>query len=826
MSNWQSITQSSFALLASLCAVNFASGAESFEAFVNQYCIACHGPEHQESERRIDQLSRDFATGGDAHRWAELIERVNAGDMPPEGEPRPTKDEIGSFVTELYALIREGKAARMAARPSVAHYRLSRKEYENTVYDLLGVRYDPTAPGELNEDQLWHGYERIGSQLSLSVSHMDRYYRAAQTVLDRAFPAEPLTTLQARRTAAEIRYRGGEEQRQWLERLGIQRPLRCLINPGLPFRQETRHTALSPDWLRSGEKKPQSGLYRMRLQASGLRPPGGQVPHLRLGTMQDDQMSGVLNSVIELDVTAAEDSPGIYEAEVFLEMPITLHFDVVSTTGINGQRQGGRFNRAVGSSSDYIFTHTSETRLLHLNAPQMFDDQGNSLFPVVIVDWIEWEGPLQSEAERSRREGVLPPGDATDEVVERHLQRFAERAWRRAVDRDELQSYLAAFHSQRKAGKSIPEAFRAAMLGVLTSRHFIYLVEGDLQPRDHLSDWELASRLSYFLWSSMPDDDLLAAASASELSGERLEQVVDRMLTDDKINRFLDDFPRQWLQLHRLGVFSPNRNLYPSYDDWLEKSLRKEPIEFFREMFTNDLPIDDFLASHWTIANHRISDFYGIAEPKSANFERVALKSEDNRGGLLTMGAILGMTSDGTRHRPVDRGVWVSEAIFNKTPPPPPANVNPIEPIPPEGEKVTIRQRIEVHAKSDSCAACHRNIDPLGLALEQYDAIGQWRTRERIPTGRGEEPLVDASGVMPDGRAFRDVHEFKQLLLEDRDAFLRAFIEHMSTYGLRRVLTIDDADDVDLIVQEAKQNEYGVKEIIRAVVLSKLMSKR
>ncbi len=599
---------------------------------------------------------------------------------------------------------------------------------------------------------LWHGYERIGSELSLSVSHMDRYYRAAQTVLDRAFPAEPLKTHQARRTAAEIRYRGGEEQRQWLDRLGIKRPLRCLINPGLPFRQETRHTALSPDWLGRGKMKPQSGLYRMRLQASGLRPPGGQVPHLRLGTMQDDKMSGVLNSVLELDVTAPEDSPEIYEAEVFLEMPVTLHFDVVSTTGIDGRRQKGRFNRAVGSSSDYIFTHTSETRLLHLNAPQMFDDQGNALFPVVIVDWIEWEGPLQSEAERSRREGVLPPNDATDNVVAEHLQRFAERAWRRAVDPDELQGYLAAFHSQRKTGKSIPEAFRAAMLGVLTSRHFIYLVEGDLQPRDRLNDSELASRLSYFLWSSMPDDDLLAAASASELSDEGLKQQVDRLLTDHRISRFLEDFPRQWLQLHRLGVFSPNRNLYPSYDDWLEKSLREEPIEFFREMFANNLPVDDFLASDWIIANHRISDFYGIAEPKGASFERVALKSGDNRGGLLTMGAILGMTSDGTRHRPVDRGVWVSEVIFNKTPPPPPANVSPIEPIPPEGDKVTIRQRIEVHAKSASCAACHRNIDPLGLAFEQYDAIGQWRTRERITTGRGEDPLVDASGVMPDGR--------------------------------------------------------------------------
>ncbi len=451
---------------------------------------------------------------------------------------------------------------------------------------------------------------------------------------------------------------------------------------------------------------------------------------------------------------------------------------------------------------------------------------GNALFPIVIVDWIEWEGPLESDAERSRREGVLPPEDATDAVVAEHLQRFAERAWRRAVELEELQGYLAAYHAQRGAGKAVPDAFRAAMLGVLTSRHFIYLVEGDLEPRERLTHSELASRLSYFLWSSMPDGDLMTKACTGEFSGIGLEEQVDRMLADDKIERFLEDFSRQWLQLHRLGVFSPNKELYPSYDDWLERSLREEPIEFFCEMFTKNLPVDDFLDSDWTIANHRISDFYGIAEPKASGFEKVALKPEDNRGGLLTMGSILGMTSDGTRHRPVDRGVWVSEAIFNKTPPPPPANVNPIEPIPPEGEKVTIRQRIEVHATSANCAACHRNIDPLGLAFEQFDAIGQWRTRERIPTGRGEDPLVDASGVMPDGRTFRDASEFKQLLLEDRDAFLQAFIEHLSTYALRRVLTVDDQDDIDRIVQEAKKSQYGVRDIVRAVALSDLMQKR
>ena len=190
------------------------------------------------------------------------------------------------------------------------------------------------------------------------------------------------------------------------------------------------------------------------------------------------------------------------------------------------------------------------------------------------------------------------------------------------------------------------------------------------------------------------------------------------------------------------------------------------------------------------------------------------------------MGAVLGLTSDGTRHRPVHRGVWVSEAIFNKTPPPPPANVDPIEPIPPTGTKITIRQRIEAHARNASCAACHAKIDPPGLAFDQYDAVGQWRTRELVPTGVGENPVVDASGVMPDGRSFKDAMQFKKLLIEDSSHIARAFIEHLCTYALRRVLTVDDQDDITAIEAEAEKNEYRVKDIIRAVALSELMRKR
>jgi hypothetical protein len=795
------------------------------EAFLTKYCLHCHGPENQESELRIDLLSRDFRLGGEAHRWAEVIERINSGEMPPESEPQPSQDEIAEFVTQLDSLIREGRAARKAVRPPVAHYRLSRKEYQNTVYDLLGVRYDPTQPGELNEDTLWHGYERIGSELSLSPSHVERYYRAAEVVLDRAYPATPRKTRKVRKTAAELRYRrdrNGQYQREWLDRFGINRPLRYLLYPGLPRVQEELDLALTPEWLGNADT-PQSGLYRMRLQASGIRPADGQLAHLRIGRKSS---ANTIDGLIEFDVTAPEDDPEVYEFEVLLEMPTRLFFDVVATDGINPGRSGGAFTYALNLRSSYMFTHSSETRLLNPTAPQMFDEDGNGIFSMVLLDWIEWEGPLETEAERSRREGVFPPDDASLEVVAEHLQRFAQRAWRRPAKLEELEGYLSAFRAERDAGETVAEAFRVAMKGVLTSRHFIYLVEGEPDVREHLSDWELASRLSYFLWSSMPDDGLFTAAANGALTSDRLEHEVDRMLADSRINGFVEDFSRQWLQLHQLGMFPPDKGLYSEYDAWLETSLRNEPIEFFREMFDKNLSIDGFIESDWTMANARLCDFYGLPEPKSGGFQRVSLKPEDHRGGLLTMGAVLGLTSDGTRHRPVHRGVWVSEAIFNKTPPPPPANVEPIEPNPPENPKATIRQRIEAHAKNASCAACHRNIDPLGLAWEQYDAIGQWRTRERVPTGVGEDPLVDPSGVMPDGRPFTDSDHFKQLLLEDRHRFLRAFVEHLCTYALRRVLTVDDVDGIRAIVDEAKSHDYGVRDIVRAVALSDLMQKR
>ena len=636
-------------LFALLSQAAFASAKEPFEAFLQTHCAACHGPDKQKGDLRIDQLSRNFRMGKDAHVWAEVIEKINAGEMPPDEEPQPGQSEIATFVTTLDARIKEGKAARMAARPAVAHYRLSRKEYENTVYDLLGVRYDPAKPGALNEDTLWHGFERIGSQLSLSPSHVDRYYRAAETVLDRAFPAKPVEARKIRKTAADLRYGGGEEQQKALDRFGIKRPLRYLLFPGRV------QSALSSNWF--GKTGPEhSGLYKLRIQASGIRPPGGQPAHLSIGKRTSEEN---VEGIIEFDITAPEDHPQIYEFEVFLEMPTSLDFTVVATDVID-RRGGAAFRNALTSRGGYLFTHSSETLLLNPNAPQMFDDKGNGIFSTVLLDWMEWEGPLVSAEEQSRRTDLLPPEGASPDVVAERLKRFTERAWRRPVKTEELTDYLQSYHEDLEAGEKAADAFRGAMLRVLTSRHFIYLVEGEPVAREQLTDWELASRLSYFLWSSMPSDGLFAAIKDSGLKGEALRKEVDQMLTDKRINRFIDDFSRQWLQLHRVGMFPPDKKLYPTYDDWLETSMRAEPVEFFREMLRQNLPIDHFLDADWTVANARLCDFYGLPEPASDDFQQVALTPEHRRGGLLTMGAVLGLSSDGTRHRPVHRGVWLS----------------------------------------------------------------------------------------------------------------------------------------------------------------------
>ncbi len=803
---------------------------KSVQPFFQTYCLRCHNAQKQEGKFRLDTLSKDFADEATAQRWGEVVFRMNSGEMPPQKEPQPKPKELGQAVDWLSARITEGEAARMARRGPVAHYRLSREEYGHTVYDLLGVYFDVNLPGAFNEDPRWHGFDRIGSLLTLSPSHVDRYFRAAETVLSRAFPDQQPQSQQGRREATT-----GQEK--WLQEQGLVGPVRWPIWPG---HGQPLVNASAP------------GLYRIRIQLSALPSFKGRLPHLALWHHQ------LKRSVVGLDVSAPEDKPTIIEIETFLPEG---NFNVMN------ESPGMLADGQTPSVTAFPFVNTKVSRPTRPTAYRLFNDEGQSIFPLLIVDWVESEGPIIPEADQRKREGLVPeperasvrlpgaekePGASAQRLMEARecLRRFATRAWRRPVTDAELDRYLKIIAGELAAGENFRSAHRAAMVAVLTSKNFYYLEEGSPDQRcATVNDWELASRLSYFLWSSPPDDELFGLAQQGTLHRpDVLRAQLTRMLGDAKVNRFTQSFPRQWLQLHRVGAFPPDAGLYPDYDKWLEQSLVLETTGYFHEMFSKNLPLREFLVSDWTMLNPRLAMHYGVPISRNAlasgsavprdepdasafrlippGFQRVMLRSEDHRGGLLTHASILSLTSDGTRHRPVHRGVWVSEAIFGRTPPPPPPNVEPLAPTPSNQPKATIRMQLEAHATHATCASCHQKIDPLGFAFDNFDAIGRWRTTEQVAGGNGDDPTVNASGKLPDGRSYNGASEFKNLLAQDVDRFAEAFIEQLATYSLRRVMTIDDAAQIKAIAAASKTGDYQLRSVIENLVTSELFQKR
>ena len=764
-----------------------AADRDAYEAdalpFFKGHCLRCHDDTQQKGEFRLDTLARDFGTQQTAERWAEVLFRINSGEMPPKTEPQPTTAEIGKVTEWISSQSREGEATRMARRGPVAHYRLSREEYAQTVYDLLGVHFDPSMPGALNDDPRWRGFDRIGSVLTLSPSHVERYFRAAETILQQAYPATPTPSTVNRQTAVA--------------------PDRWLIYPGR---------------LHGGIQAPVPGLYRIRVQLSALPSFKGRLPRLSLWN------NSLKRAEVGQDILASEDQPTVVEFQTFLP-------------------QGGfqLINEAPGKLDDGPAVGNTPTTVRRLQdyrpSPtgyKLLLEDGRPIFPLLLVDWYECEGPTVLEADLKKRESFFPPELNADPPADpqqldkrlrdsrESLSRFMASAWRRPPATEEVDRLMRLIEAERAAGENLRSAYLAAMAAVLTSHNYYYLVEGSAaQPREQVNDWELASRLSYFLWNSMPDDELFAQASRGDLhQSDVLQRQLQRLLNDPKSRRFTESFSRQWLQLHRVGQFPPDPERYPDYDKWLERSMVLESTGFFHEVFARNASIREFLGSDWTVMNARLAMHYGKEFPPAAGFHRVPLIDADHRGGVLTQASVLSLTSDGTRHRPVHRGVWVSEAIFGRTPPPPPPNVEPLEPTPSNKLKATIRDQIQAHTTHATCAACHQKIDPLGLAFDNYDAIGRWRTTEKVSGGLGDDPSVQAGGSFPDGRTYDGPDQFKKLLTEDLDRFAESFIEQLATYALRRALTIDDAPHIRAIAAASKQDDYRLRTLIQNFVAS------
>ncbi len=770
--------------------------------YFEQHCVKCHGEEKQKGDFRIDTLSTKVGFENNP-QWLEIMERINSGEMPPKKtKERPAADESAKVVAWLADRMKEGEAALMAARGRVSYNRLTRDEYVNTVGDLLGVHFDAKDPGAFLEDPEWHGFERIGSVLTLSPSNIEKYLGAAEVILAEAYPEKKPAPYEGTKRAV-MEDQVNARHRERLRALGLLDKVRFEMWPGDMFRGTNLQEPL-----------PEAGIYEISYTLSGLKPEKGRAPRLKVYEAKLDRV------LYEQDIVAPEDQP------------VTVTF---RTHLPKGRPNIEVYNDVPGPSNLPRAGRHGETPFISIKdgripwQMKLTDEQGRARYPFLIMDSVAWRGPILTDEEQSRRAGFFPREDGNMDEVRECLGALARRAFRRPVTTEELDGYVGIVKAELDAKEKFRDAVKAGMLAILCSKSFVFIAEGDESVnRGTLNDWEIAARLSYLLWSTMPDAELFALAEKGTLHDKaELSRQVARMLADERATRFTDSFATQWLRLRRVGMFQPDKKLYPDYDKTLEASMVGETKSFFREVLQGGLTLREFLSSDWSMMNAGLAQYYGLPDeglPRDG-FQRVSLPADSHRGGLLTQAAILSLTSDGTRHRPVHRGVWVSEAIFGRSPPPPPANVEPIPTNPVDAPKATLRMKLEAHIRDARCAACHARIDPLGLAFENYDAIGRWRTDE-ITDGTGTNPKVDPSGTLPDGREYTTPEEFKKLLLADLDAFNHTFIEKLATYGLRRSISFSDRDELKSIAAESKAKDYRLRDIVEAFVVSDLFQKR
>jgi hypothetical protein len=809
---------------------------------LTRHCLECHSGEKPKGDLRLDRLSHDFADPASQQRWLAVLQRIKAGEMPPEDKPRPPANDVRVLADWISGKV-QAEAARRAAEGRVVLRRLNRAEYQNTIRDLLGVDIDLTE--KLPLDTSAHGFDNVGEALHVSSFLMEKYLDAADAALNVAIANLPQPPAIKKRLSCK-------DERH--VKVTTERVFRHL-DDGLVFFSSSAWQAVTMSQF----YPPDRGKYRFRLSVSGVQSSGKPVVfRVDAGPM----LMATKNHLVGY-FDAPADKPTIVE---FVD-----HFEARSTIRI------------------LPYGLASAQTVNKIGADQY---EG----PGLAVQWIEVEGPLHAmwPPESHRRIfGDLPQAPAPVynyrnrvEVVskdpeadaERILRNFARRAFRRAVSDEDIQPLLALVKAKLAEKYSFEQAVRVGLKAVLVSPEFLFLREtpphptlspegGEGRVRGKLDDFALASRLSYFLWSSMPDEELLKLAESSHLQSRHLaprdeppsdarrspadgtrsvpatlsdpatlRRQVERMLADRKAAAFTENFVGQWLGLRDIDFTEPSRILYPEFDDMLKVSMVREAELFFTELLKRDLSLTNFVASDFTMLNGRLAKHYGISGVDGWEFRKVPLPPESHRGGVLTMAAVLKVTANGTSTSPVMRGAWVLERILGTPPPKPPADVPAVEPD--IRGATTIREQLAKHRQLASCNSCHAKIDPPGFALESFDVIGGWRQNYRT-SGRGkpvmiegrrmsylEGPKVDPSDSLADGRKFKDIDEFKQLLLKDKDQLARALTEKLVTYATGAPPTPADKPRIEAIVAKTRDKNYGLRTLVHEIVESELFQRK
>jgi hypothetical protein len=762
--------------------------AKDLFGYVAKNCLHCHGEKEAKADLRLHSYKDELAIVKGRKVWENVVDMVEAGEMPPKDKPQPMASETDAFLAAVKHVFLKADQNAKPDPGRVTVRRLNRTEYNNTVRDLVGVDFKPAE--DFPSDDVGHGFDNIGDVLTLSPVLMERYLAAAESIMQRAIVVNP--------PKPPTRALSG----QYLEPAGADVPRKRLRDispkPGDPPQFTGPLHTQYPN-LPEGEYN-----FRVRVHA----------------TTEGKEPVRIAVIAVGKELEGADDPARVEEIAGATQLLTSNQFRILKILEVEARDE----KKAQNLEVDF----TLPKGMTRIAVGLLKTPEGEPL-PTLHVEYFALTGPKDTRPPSHRKLLACDPNKSQAEQTREVLQRFASRAYRRPATKEEVDRLCNLAEQALADGETWEAAIQFAMQAVLVSPKFLFRVELDDRPESPeprpLNEYQLASRLSYFLWSSMPDDELTELANRGELT-KNLEPQVRRMLKDPKAAALYHNFAVQWLQLGRLNMHSPDKEMFREWNDSLRQAMLKETELFFLAIVQEDRSILDLISADFTYLNFDLGRHYGILDVTGTTwatqkkrppgrqisrdkFERVQLQPDEEgineRGGLLTMASVLTVTSNPTRTSPVKRGRWVLEQILGTPPPPPPPNVPELK----EGGELTgtLRERMAQHMANPACANCHAKMDPIGFAFENFDAIGRFRKVD------GKEK-IDPSGTLPGGKSFSGPTELKKIIMGEKELFARNLSEKMLTYALGRGLEYYDRPTIQKIVAAMAADDYKFSRLV------------
>ena len=801
-------------------------------AFLDAYCVRCHGEEKQKGDRRFDHLGLDIGDDDAAFEWQDILDMINLGEMPPEDEDQPTETERSGIVGWMTPKLDHYYAA-MSHREATGLRRMNRFQYRNTLQDLLGLNmasFDPTK--SFPSDEKFEGFENIASKLVTSRYHLERYLEAASAAIDK------VAEIPESRPQIDEHYAPDD---LWKNRILFRAMVTYFVNMDGKYVEIASggrdSSSLYPTPFKGA---PEDGFYTITVKAEGVGRQNSYDPALFKMDMEEPIKMELFANDASIEnarnanpsnreiatIALADNTAREYRFRVWLDKGFNYGFRYVNgpidhrRTMLKVQEQYHPETKTT-NFKDVFSSEPSEVLDHYLS--DVYEGPRVRIYETSISgpEMAEW--PPQNYRDLFGEAGAGELDTAADELI----REFAQRAFRRPVLDSEIQLYQTFFNQSIRAGSSALTALADTYKAILCSPHFLYIetpvdqsFADDAVTRAELAQFTLASRLSYFLWGSMPDEALWAAAKAARLSSpNEMKYQALRMLRDPRAQAFINDFTDGWLGLSGLEHAMPDATKFESFSDLdLGKSMREETRTFFSHILRGNRDVTEFLSANYSFVDRNLAKHYGLpVAGRGDDYERVEFTADSYRGGLLGQAGILTVTANGVDTSPVVRGVWILENILGSPPSPPPPDVPALEPD--IRGATSIRDQLAKHRTIATCNECHRKMDPLGFALENFDAIGAFRSAYTDGKQQNSIP-VDASGKLPSGEAFEDVRGLRTVLVARKDQFIHCLTEKLLTYAMGRELSFSDRPQVEAIIKELGRRGGGLQDLVEIIVTS------